>query len=109
MQSDAKRRHSKACFREYSSSDMAHCPQKADATIAQHRASCRWSMPQKTEENHRHSAMPTAPLWLLNGAADLQTRAGVTPRMAAVTGESERNIVTRLALPSECSRRCWIA
>jgi hypothetical protein len=50
MQSDARRRHSKARFRENSSSDMAHCPQKADATIARHRASRRWSMPQKSAE-----------------------------------------------------------
>jgi hypothetical protein len=51
MQSDAKRRHSKSCFRDLFESRTAHHLKYRGLTIAWRRLSCRWSIPRIKEDN----------------------------------------------------------
>jgi hypothetical protein len=51
MQSDAKRRHSKSCFRDLFEPCMAHRLEYRGLTIARRRLSCRWSTPRIKEES----------------------------------------------------------
>jgi hypothetical protein len=47
IQSDAKRKHSKSCFRMLSHSDIVHLLKHRCSNIAQHSVSCGWSTPQR--------------------------------------------------------------
>ena len=62
VKSDARRRHSKSCFREYSESVIVHASNKGRRTIAWHRLACRWSTP-RTEAQKRSPGFEFTEPW----------------------------------------------